>query len=48
MGLIKADSTPLKTQPFSMADVEKQAQEILDRAQKHADRLEVAHDDGAP
>src|SRR5437764_14507575 len=42
MGLIKADSTPLKTQPFSMADVEKQAEEILDRAKRHADRLEAA------
>jgi flagellar assembly protein FliH len=42
MGLIKAESTPLKVQPFSMADVEKQAGEILERAKKHADRLEVA------
>src|SRR5258706_12590841 len=42
MGLIKADIAPLKTQPFSMADIEKQAQQILDRAQKPADRLEVA------
>jgi len=42
MGLIKADSAPLKTQPFSMADIENQAQEILDRAKKHADRLEAA------
>jgi len=42
MGLIKADITPLKTQPFSMANIENQAQQILDRAKKHADRLEVA------
>jgi len=41
MGLIK-DSAPLKTQPFSMADIENQAAEILDRAKRHADRLEAA------
>src|SRR5437764_10828016 len=42
MGLIKNDNTPLKTQPFSLADIENQAQAILDRAKKHADRLEAA------
>lgn len=42
MPLIKADSAPLKVQPFSLADIEKQAAEILDRAQRHADRLEAA------
>src|SRR4051794_11779234 len=42
MPLIKADSAPLKVQPFSLADVEKQAEEILDRAKRHADRLEAA------
>src|SRR5438045_8170008 len=42
MPLIKADSAPLKVQPFSLADVEKQAQEILERAKRHADRLEAA------
>src|SRR3954467_15027809 len=42
MPLIKADSAPLKVQPFSLADVEKQAEEILERAKKHADRLEAA------
>src|SRR5687768_16805042 len=42
MGLIKADSAPLKTQPFSMADIESQAQEILEQAKRKADRLEAA------
>jgi flagellar assembly protein FliH len=42
MGLIKADIAPLKVQPFSLADIENQAAQILDRAQKHADRLEAA------
>jgi flagellar assembly protein FliH len=42
MGLIKADTAPLKVQPFSLADIESQAAEILDRAKKHADRLEAA------
>jgi flagellar assembly protein FliH len=42
MGLIKADNAPLKVQPFSMADIENQAQEILDRAKSYADRLEAA------
>ncbi|HEV8378036.1 MAG TPA: FliH/SctL family protein, partial [Tepidisphaeraceae bacterium] len=42
MGLIKADTTPLKTQPFSLADIENQAQEILDLAKRKADRLEAA------
>jgi flagellar assembly protein FliH len=42
MGLIKADSAPLKTQPFSLADIENQAQEILNQAKRKADRLEVA------
>ena|SRR5437868_861205 len=42
MPLIKADNAPLKTQPFSLADIESQAAEILDRAKRHADRLESA------
>jgi|SRR5438128_10531969 len=42
MPLIKADAAPLKTQPFSMADIENQAQEILARARRQADRLEAA------
>ena len=42
MGLIKADNAPLKVQPFSMADIENQAKEILDQAQRKADRLEAA------
>jgi flagellar assembly protein FliH len=42
MGLIKADNAPLKTQPFSMADIESQAQQILDQAKRKADRLEAA------
>src|SRR4051812_4124118 len=42
MPLIKADSAPLKTQPFSLADIENQAREILDLAQRKADRLEAA------
>ena len=47
MGLIKADNTPLKTQPFSLADIENQAQEILDSAKKQADRLEKAANEQA-
>jgi flagellar assembly protein FliH len=47
MGLIKADSAPLKTQPFSMADIENQAQEILEQARRKADRLEAAAHDQA-
>ncbi|HEV8604146.1 MAG TPA: FliH/SctL family protein [Tepidisphaeraceae bacterium] len=42
MGLIKADSAPARMQPFSMADIENQAKEILARAQQHADRMEAA------
>lgn len=42
MPLIKADSAPLKVQPFSMADIENQAKEILEQAQRKADRLEAA------
>jgi len=42
MGLIKADSAPLKVQPFSMADIENQANQILEQAKRKADRLEAA------
>jgi len=42
MGLIKAENSPLKVQPFSLADIENQAKEILDRAQRKAERLEAA------
>src|SRR5439155_21603261 len=42
MGLIKAEYTPLKLQPFSMADVEKQAAEILARAEAQSKRVETA------
>src|SRR5258705_5347964 len=42
MGHIKADSAPLKPQPFPLADIENQAQEILEQAKRKADRLEKA------
>jgi flagellar assembly protein FliH len=39
MGLIKSDNAPVTLQPFSMADIENQAAEILARAKDKADRL---------
>ena len=47
MGLIKADNAPLKTQPFSLADIESQAKEILEQARRKADRLEAAANEQA-
>src|SRR6266480_2562713 len=42
MGLIKAEYTPLKLQPFSLADVEKEAAEILARAKLMGEKMEAA------
>jgi flagellar assembly protein FliH len=39
MGLIKAENTPLSIEPFSMRDIEAQAQAILLRARKGAEML---------
>jgi flagellar assembly protein FliH len=39
MGLIKADNAPSRLQPFSMADIENQAAEVIARAKVKADRL---------
>src|SRR5687768_9079245 len=39
MGLIKADNAPSRMQPFSMADIENQAAELIARAKQKADRL---------